>query len=109
MRMSNQPTKVVVNLPEEGDAELEVSHLVEIGGVEVRVLAEPHQWHLLRSSTDPVSIIKAFIHPEDYSKLDNLLSGRRQVDADTFSLILNALVEKPTGHPTNGSPDSLPS
>lgn len=98
----------VIDIPEDSD-ELVISHAVTISGVTVRVLAEPHQWNILKGATDPLTAIRAFVHPDDWPPLDNMLTRRKNLNDGTISKVLNALTEKPTGHPTapsSVSPDS---
>ena len=95
------------DLPDEiENEELEVSHIVKIKGKPYRSLAEPHQWHLLRSSTDPLSIFRAYVHPEDYPTLDQLFSSRKSLSDTQVTELLGAFMSKPTGHPTTDSADS---
>lgn len=103
---ASAPQVVDFDLPEDSDEELALSHVVRIRKQEFRVLAEPHQWHLLRSSSDPVSIFRAYVHPGDFAALDALLQSQRQMPDGAFAALLTAFMEKPTGHPTKGSPDS---
>jgi hypothetical protein len=97
-----------IDIPDDvknGDA-LDVSHAVTFGNVTVRVLKEPHQYNILKGAQDPLSAIQAFVHPDDWTAFDRWMAQRRQLDGDTLGKIFNALVEKPTGHPTPASPDS---
>lgn len=94
-----------LDIPEDSE-DYSVSHAVTFGNVTVRVLTDPHQYNILKGATDPLSAIKAFIHPDDWNAFDRWMSNRKQLDDKTLTTIFNSLVEKPTGHPTNGSPDS---
>lgn len=94
-----------IDVPDD-EAELEISHAITIGTVSVRVLKEPHQYKILNGANDPLSAIRAFIHPDDWVAFDRFMSGRKQMDDKTLTKIFNALVEKPTGHPTGASPAS---
>lgn len=88
------------------EAPLEVSHAITLGDVNIRVLTEPHQYKILNGQQDPMSAIKAFIHPDDWNGFDRWMSNRKHMDDKTLTKIFNALVEKPTGHPTDASSDS---
>jgi hypothetical protein len=94
-----------IDLPEDVE-NFTVSHAIKLGDITVRVLAEPHQYNVLKGATDPLSTIRAFVHPEDWAAFDRWAGARRNMGDDTLTRVFNAIIQKPTGHPTIGSSDS---
>jgi hypothetical protein len=80
--------------------EFEVTRTVTIGTVAVRILKDPSPWLMVQTADDPLAAVKAYVHPDDWSALNNLLLSRRDLPTDKVKEIVNALTSD-SGHPTN--------
>ena len=102
--METQPLPVVnFDLPEEPD-EPEISHIVRISGLDIRILKEPNTWLVMKGQTEgALSVIRPYVHPDDFNALDRLLSSRKGISDELLTKIATAILEKPTGRPTASS------
>jgi hypothetical protein len=108
----DQITNINLDISDEPE-EIKVSHTITFPNgevpVKIRVRSEPHQWGILKMNQDPIALIQAFCHPEDWRALDAWMSGRKQMGDGLLNKIITAMVETPTGHPTPDSDGSLES
>lgn len=104
LAVESQPLSVVnFDLPDEPD-EPEISHIVRVGDIELRVLKEPNTWLVMKGQTEgALAVIRPYIHADDFAKLDRTLSSRKSLSDDLMTKIATAILEKPTGRPTPSS------
>ena len=98
------PDTFTIELPPDTErSALEVSHALQLGDLKIRVLKEPHQWKVLKSGSDPIQLVEAYTHPDDWNKLDAFFSSREKLADGLLNDILTAMMKRPTGHPTTAS------
>lgn len=97
---------IVIELPDFDMADLAVSHTFTLGKTQMRVLAEPHNYNVLRGAESPLSVVRAFLHPEDWPQFDRIMSTLPVVSDDFLTKVMDAIVNKPTGRPTERSDES---